>query len=58
MRDLTEETLKLALKYGGVMSGEHGDGLQRSYLNQQLFGDDLYGAMVELKSIFDPFDTV
>lgn len=54
MRELTEETFKLALKYGGVMSGEHGDGLQRSYLNQQLFGDDLYGAMVELKSIFDP----
>ncbi len=54
MKELTDETFKLALKYSGVMSGEHGDGLQRSYLNKQLFGDDLYAAMVELKSIFDP----
>ena len=56
MSELTDETFKLALKYGGVMSGEHGDGLQRSYLNQKLFGDDLYGAMKDLKSIFDPDD--
>lgn len=54
MDELTEESFKLALKYGGVMSGEHGDGLQRSYLNQRLFGDELYSAMKELKSIFDP----
>jgi len=57
MEDLTEESFKLALKYGGVMSGEHGDGLQRSYLNRRLFGEELYGAMVELKSIFDPEGT-
>lgn len=54
MGELTEETFKLALKYGGVMSGEHGDGLQRSYLNQRLFGEELYSAMKELKSVFDP----
>lgn len=54
MQELTEESFKLALKYGGVMSGEHGDGLQRSYLNEQLFGKELYRAMKELKSVFDP----
>ncbi len=54
MNELTDEAFKLALKYGGVMSGEHGDGLQRSYLNKKLFGDNLYGAMKEFKSIFDP----
>ncbi len=57
MREMTEETFKLALKYGGVMSGEHGDGLQRSYLNELLFGEELYDAMKELKSIFDPTNT-
>jgi Fe-S oxidoreductase len=36
------------------MSGEHGDGLQRSYLNERLFGKNIYSAMKELKSIFDP----
>ena len=54
MKELTEESFKLALKYGGVMSGEHGDGLQRSYLNERLFGKELYSAMKELKTIFDP----
>lgn len=54
MKELTDETFKLAIKYGGIMSGEHGDGLQRSYLNKQLFGNELYNAMVELKNLFDP----
>ncbi|GJM15668.1 MAG: oxidoreductase [Thermodesulfobacteriota bacterium] len=54
MGELTEEAFKLALKYGGIMSGEHGDGLQRGYLNERLFGKELYQVMKELKSIFDP----
>lgn len=54
MEELSEEALKLTEKLGGVMSGEHGDGVQRSYLNERLFGDELYGAMKELKSAFDP----
>ncbi|NIP39839.1 MAG: FAD-binding protein [Candidatus Dadabacteria bacterium] len=54
MRELTEQALGLAIKYGGVLSGEHGDGLQRSYLNEKLFGSEIYGVMKELKSIFDP----
>ncbi|HEX3035128.1 MAG TPA: FAD-linked oxidase C-terminal domain-containing protein [Thermodesulfobacteriota bacterium] len=54
MLELTEEAFKLAMRYGGVMSGEHGDGLQRSYLNERLFGPILYRAMRELKAVFDP----
>lgn len=57
MKELMDEAFKLALKYGGVMSGEHGDGLQRSYLNERLFGKELYGAMRELKAAFDPGGT-
>jgi len=54
MRDLSEEGLNLVLKYGGVMSGEHGDGIQRSYLNEKLFGPELYTVMKEIKKTFDP----
>ncbi len=54
MEELSEEALELTEKLGGVMSGEHGDGIQRSYLNERLFGEELYGAMKELKSAFDP----
>lgn len=51
---LTEATLDLALRYGGVTSSEHGDGLARGSLNRRLFGPRLYQALCELKSIFDP----
>ncbi len=54
MQELTEGAFKLAMRYGGVMSGEHGDGLQRGYLNERLFGPNLYKAMCELKAAFDP----
>lgn len=54
MEELTEGALKLTEKLGGVMSGEHGDGIQRSYLNERLFGEELYEAIGELKSVFDP----
>ena len=54
MRELAHEAAEMAHRFGGVMSGEHGDGLQRSELNQIIFGDELYGAMREFKRIFDP----
>ncbi len=54
MKELMDEAFKLALRYGGVMSGEHGDGCQRSYLNEKLFGAELYRAMKGLKEAFDP----
>ncbi|CAN5763175.1 FAD-binding and (Fe-S)-binding domain-containing protein [soil metagenome] len=54
MDEITRAAAGLAAKFGGVMSGEHGDGLQRSELNRVIFGDDLYNAMVDLKRIFDP----
>ena len=51
---LSERTLELVLRHSGVMSGEHGDGLQRSCLNEKLFGEELYSVMKRLKEIFDP----
>jgi FAD/FMN-containing dehydrogenase/Fe-S oxidoreductase len=54
MREMGHAAAELAHRFGGVMSGEHGDGLQRSELNEQIFGPDLYQAMREFKAIFDP----
>src|SRR5579884_1845790 len=54
MRDMAHEAAELAHRFGGVMSGEHGDGLQRSALNELIFGPALYQAMREFKAIFDP----
>jgi FAD/FMN-containing dehydrogenase/Fe-S oxidoreductase len=44
----------LVLKYGGALSGEHGDGLVRSPFQEKMFGPALYGAFRELKRTFDP----
>lgn len=44
----------MILECGGAMSGEHGDGLIRSWLNQKMFGDKIYQAFLEVKKIFDP----
>lgn len=54
LRSVGEHAVDLAVKYGGAMSGEHGDGLARSYLHPRLFGEDLYGAMKQVKQVFDP----
>jgi Fe-S oxidoreductase len=54
MREMAYRCADLARKYEGVMSGEHGDGLQRSELNEKIFGPELYQAMREFKRIFDP----
>ena len=54
MREMAYAAAELAHKFGGVMSGEHGDGLQRSELNELIFGPELYAAMREFKRIWDP----
>lgn len=63
MRDATERALMLeiatdvadmTLKYGGALSGEHGDGYTRSWLNEKMYGSVLYQAFKELKGAFDP----
>src|SRR5215467_14090436 len=54
MKDMTDEIADLVIEFGGGMSGEHGDGLARSYLNERLFGPQLYRAFQEVKAAFDP----
>jgi FAD/FMN-containing dehydrogenase/Fe-S oxidoreductase len=54
MRAVAEEIRDLVTEFGGVNSSEHGDGLARSEFNRELFGDELYAAMRQVKGIFDP----
>lgn len=54
MQDMTNEIADLVLEFGGSMSGEHGDGLARSYLNEKLFGSRIYKAFQDVKHAFDP----
>jgi len=54
MTKIAKETLSLLIEEGGVMSGEHGDGLVRSWSNPLFFRPPLLQAMKELKTLFDP----
>jgi FAD/FMN-containing dehydrogenase/Fe-S oxidoreductase len=54
MRDIARQSMELVSKYGGAVSSEHGDGLARSWLNEELLGEELYQTCVAIKKIFDP----
>ena len=54
MVSIAEEIGDLVLEYGGSMSGEHGDGLVRSWFNRKMFGEQLYSAFRDVKQAFDP----
>ena len=51
---IAAEVSDLVLKYGGALSGEHGDGLVRSPFQEKMYGAVLYQAFRELKRTFDP----
>jgi FAD/FMN-containing dehydrogenase/Fe-S oxidoreductase len=51
---IADAVADLVLKYGGALSGEHGDGLVRSPFQEKMFGPALYQAFRELKQAFDP----
>lgn len=56
MKEIMQDTARLVQEMGGAMSGEHGDGLIRSWLNETLFGPDIINAFSILKRAFDPFE--
>src|ERR1700733_11823456 len=50
---MMEEVTDKIVTLGGVLSGEHGDGLIRSWLNPRLFGNKIYEAFEKVKNVFD-----
>jgi FAD/FMN-containing dehydrogenase/Fe-S oxidoreductase len=53
-RFFLEEAANLVVRYGGSLSGEHGDGQARAELLPKMFGEELIQAFREFKSIWDP----
>jgi FAD/FMN-containing dehydrogenase/Fe-S oxidoreductase len=53
-RQFVERAAKLVIRYGGSLSGEHGDGQSRGELLKVMFGSELVSAFGRLKAIFDP----
>ncbi|TVQ31274.1 MAG: FAD-binding oxidoreductase [Phycisphaeraceae bacterium] len=53
---IAEEATDLVKRYGGALSGEHGDGRVRSPLLERFYGPELMQAFREIKQIFDPLN--
>lgn len=54
MRHIAAGAAALAKKFGGVMSGEHGDGRVRTPFLADYYGPELMQAFRDVKRIFDP----
>jgi len=55
-RRFLAEAAALVVKYGGSLSGEHGDGQAKAEFLPAMYGPELMAALREFKSIWDPQD--
>ena len=53
-RRFLEEAADLVVRYGGSISGEHGDGHGRAFLYDKMFGPELVQGFREFKRLWDP----
>ncbi len=53
-RSFMEDASDLVTRYGGSLSGEHGDGQSKAEFLAKMFGTELIEAFREFKSIWDP----
>ena len=55
-RRFLAEAAALVVKYGGSLSGEHGDGQAKAEFLPAMYGPELMAALREFKAIWDPQD--
>ncbi len=54
LRSIAEQATSAGLRFGGTISGEHGDGLARSEWLERAYGTEIVGCFRELKRAADP----
>lgn len=54
MQAISQAIMEISIRHQGTTTGEHGEGLARSYYNEQLYGPRLHQAFREVKHLFDP----
>jgi glycolate oxidase len=57
VKEAGAELMRICIKAGGVLSGEHGIGVEKRELMSDLFSDDDMAAQLKLKAAFDPEGT-
>lgn len=54
LKKMMKDVAEMVLEFDGALSGEHGDGYIRSWLNEKLFGKVVVSYFEEIKNAFDP----
>lgn len=54
MARIAERTCELVRRFGGAFTGEHGDGLVRSWALERMYGPRIAQAFRQIKRAFDP----
>ena len=54
MWEITDAVTDLVLEHHGAFSGEHGDGMARTEFTPKMYGQALWNAFKEIKTLFDP----
>ncbi len=54
VKQVDDEITRLAIEYGGVLTGEHGIGSQKRKWMSRMFGNAELSAMQRVKDLFDP----
>lgn len=54
LRSIAEEVRDLVVEFEGSMSGEHGDGRTRTEFLPGFYGEAIYNAFREIKTVLDP----
>ena len=54
VKEAGAELMRICIRAGGVLSGEHGIGVEKKALMSDLFTDDDMNAMLRLKQAIDP----
>ncbi len=57
-RSFVEDAARLVARYGGSLSGEHGDGRARSELLPLMYSPAAIGAFAKVKALLDPDDVL
>jgi FAD/FMN-containing dehydrogenase/Fe-S oxidoreductase len=55
-RRFVDGAADIVLKYGGSLSGEHGDGQARAVFLPKMFGPELMQAFTQFKALWDPLN--
>ncbi|MBW3624368.1 MAG: FAD-binding protein [Armatimonadetes bacterium] len=53
-RAFMAEASEMVVRYGGSLSGEHGDGQSRAEFLEKMYGEEMLQAFREFKAIWDP----